>query len=54
MGYESKVIFKAVMDILKTSATLEEAMERIADVANVDEVIVTPTKKIKKDDSNAD
>jgi ribosomal protein S2 len=54
MSYESKVIFKAVMDILKTSSTLEEAMERVADVANVEDVIVTPSKKIKKDESNAD
>ncbi len=50
MGYESKVIFKAVMDILKTSDSLEEAMERVAEVANVDEVIVKPGKKAEKDE----
>ncbi len=39
MSYECKVIFKIVMDILETSKSLEEAIERVAYIANVDRVI---------------
>jgi len=35
MAYESKVIFKAVYDILETSKDLEEAKKRVARIANV-------------------
>ncbi len=49
MSYESKVIFKAVMDILSTSKSLEEAMERVAEVANVEEVIIKPRKRAEND-----
>ena len=40
MGYETKVILIAVADIVKTSKTLDEAFERIAEMANAEGVIV--------------
>ena len=39
MGYETKVILKAVIKILQNSKTLEEAIKEIKDIANAEEVV---------------
>jgi hypothetical protein len=44
MAYETKAIFASVYDILETSKTLEEAKKRVAKIANVEGVIVTPVE----------
>jgi hypothetical protein len=41
MGYETKVILRAVADIIRTSKTLEEALKRVAEMANAEGVVVT-------------
>ena len=49
MSYETKVIFAAMADILKTSATLEEAYERLTDIANAEGQVLKPYEnKCKK------
>jgi len=47
MTYESKVIFRAVADIIETSDNLDEAYARVARLANAEGVIL-PEKRIKK------
>ena len=46
MGYETKVILKAIIRILKSSNSLEEAIEAVIDIANA-EGIVEQTKEEK-------
>jgi hypothetical protein len=41
MTYEAKVIFKMVEDMIKTSKTLEEALARVAAIANAEGVVIT-------------
>ena len=49
MGYETKVILAAIADIIKTSTTLEEALERVAKIANAEGVLIEiPAKKEKE------
>ena len=48
MGYETKVILAAIADILRTSDTLEEALERVAKIANVEGVVIELPKKEEK------
>ena len=56
MGYETKVFFAAIADIIRTSKTLDEALARVASLANAEgEVIkLTPSEKAnsKKKTSN--
>ena len=40
MGYETKVILAAIADIIRTSKTLEEALERVARIANAEGIII--------------
>jgi len=40
MDYEVKVILAAVVDILKSSKDLDEAISRVAAIANVEGVII--------------
>ena len=49
MGYETKVILVAVANIIQTSKDLDEAFERIAEMANVEGVIVKKREKQKSD-----
>ena len=44
MAYETKTLFATFYDILETSKTLEEAKKRIAKIANVEGVILEPSK----------
>ena len=48
MGYETKVILAAIADIIRTSETLEEALERVAKIANAEGVIIELPDKKKK------
>ena len=51
MGYETKVILAAIADILRTSSTLDEALERVAKIANAEGVVIElpkPKKEKKK------
>ena len=48
MGYETKVILVAIADIIRTSETLDEALERVAKIANAEGVIIELPKKEKE------
>ena len=39
MGYEAKVILKAIIKILEYAPNLEEAIDAVKDLANVEEMI---------------
>ena len=45
MGYETKVILKAVISIMRQSKDLNEAIRLVTDIANVGEVIIEPEKR---------
>ena len=47
MGYETKVILKAVVDIMRSSKSLEEALARVANLANAEGELIklTPAEK---------
>jgi len=54
MGYETKVILAAIADIIRTSKNLDEALERVAKIANTEGVIIdVPVKEklLQKDDA---
>ncbi len=44
MGYETKVLLRAIYDLLDRCKDLEEAKKLVARMANVEEVIVTPNE----------
>ena len=44
MGYETKVIMAAVLDIVASSKTIEEALERLSKIATSDSVMPLPVK----------
>ncbi len=44
MGYETKVLLRAIYDLLERCKDLEEAKKLIAGMANVEEVIVAPNE----------
>ena len=45
MGYETKVILVAIADIIQTSKSLDEAFDRIAEMANAEGIIVKKREK---------
>ncbi|MCL1874553.1 MAG: hypothetical protein FWF85_10635 [Clostridiales bacterium] len=45
LGYETKVILIAVIDVLKTSKSLEEALERVKAMANAEALVTEITSK---------
>jgi len=47
MGYETKVILAAVVDIMRSSKSLEEALARVANLANAEGELIklTPAEK---------
>ena len=47
MGYETKVILAAIADIIRTSSTLDEALERVAKIANSEGIIIELPQKEK-------
>ena len=49
MGYETKVILAAIADIIRTSKTLEEALERVARIANAEGIIIDLPVKEEND-----
>jgi len=40
LGYETKVILVAVADIIRTSKDLNEALKRVAKIANAEGVVI--------------
>ena len=49
MGYETKVILKAIVSLLKRAKDLDEAIQLVTDIANAEDVIIeTDTKKEKE------
>ncbi len=47
MGYETKVLLRAIYDLLDRCKDLEEAKKLVARMANVEEVIVAPNDEEK-------
>ena len=47
-GYETKVILKAIVSLLKRAKDLDEAIQLITDIANAEDVIIE-TETPKKD-----
>ena len=39
MGYETKVILKAIIKIMQNSKDLQEAIEAVKDIANAEDVV---------------
>ena len=52
MGYETKVLLKAIYSLLERCKNLEEAKRLIAEMANVEKAIIKPKKKAKKPSAN--
>ena len=44
MGYETKVILMAVADIIATSNSQKEAFDRVANIANVEGIIIAENR----------
>ncbi|MCL2351361.1 MAG: hypothetical protein FWC55_02395 [Firmicutes bacterium] len=40
MGYETKVILKAIVHLMKRSKDLDEAIRLVTDIANAEDVII--------------
>ena len=40
MGYETKVILKAIVSIMKRAKDLDEAIRLVTDIANAEDVII--------------
>jgi len=47
MSYETKVILKAVISLMKRSKDLDEAIRLVTDVANAEDVIINSEKENK-------
>ena len=45
MAYETKVILKSVYAMIKHAKSVEEALEIVADIANVDGVVIDHVKE---------
>jgi len=48
MGYETKVFFAAIADIIRTSKSLEEALSRVASLANAEGEVIKLTAAEKE------
>ena len=45
MGYETKVILKAIITVMKRCENLDEAIKAVTDIANAEEVILEKDDK---------
>jgi len=50
VGYETKVILKAVVSLMRRSKDLEEAIQLVTDIANAEDVIIEPESTSEKKD----
>ncbi|MCL1916709.1 MAG: hypothetical protein FWG14_00080 [Peptococcaceae bacterium] len=48
MGYETKVILKAVAELVRTSKSVEEAFERVVNIANAEGVVIPKPESEKE------